>query len=625
MGRFGSRNYALGAVLGLALVVAAAIVVAPRVRDWASPPLERGRAAYSRGDWASAESLSRRRLQTDPNDPEATRLLARSYARLGRSREALALEMSVGPEAWQAEDLVLIGKALREDGRTVLGWAAFDAAAKIDPKSKEASDALVNLGVSAAAQGDVVRRADLITAVPNGRVIAELLAGLVPLTREGAKPGDHDPILARFFERDRTTFAAVDSPDSARKLLARLLLQAGRPAEALTWLERTSARSRDEEAQWLASRAYLAEGKIELASTALERAGRFGQETPQAHEPATYVGAKSCAECHSTIYQSEQGGPHGLTMTTGKGLETVPLPKGVLTDPVEPNVTHRFERTGDRIKVESRVGDKTIEAVIAYALGSGRHGVTMLGLDSTGRYRSLRISHYTSGDRWDITSGFEPHPTLPENYLGMALSTESFQTCLNCHTTRFTSEADRDGPEARDNGIGCEKCHGPAGNHAKAVEEGFPQLAIARPKLATPAQRTRLCGQCHGADGQIPPSDPRYIKFQATTLPFSRCVTESGGKLDCVTCHDPHKNLETSAAYYEARCLACHGEGAPRKDKAIRVEAVVASRCKANARSDCVKCHMPKVENVLPFTAFTDHHIRAHRTAAEPDKAEACP
>ena len=52
------------------------------------------------------------------------------------------------------------------------------------------------------------------------------------------------------------------------------------------------------------------------------------------------------------------------------------------------------------------------------------------------------------------TSGFEPHPKTPEGYIGEPPPEQSFRNCLNCHTTRFTSESDRKGPEVADHGIG---------------------------------------------------------------------------------------------------------------------------------------------------------------------------
>jgi cytochrome c len=196
----------------------------------------------------------------------------------------------------------------------------------------------------------------------------------------------------------------------------------------------------------------------------------------------------------------------------------------------------------------------------------------------------------------------------------MPLSEEGFRACVDCHTTQFAASERVPGPEAADHGIGCERCHGPGDNHIRAVESGFPQLAIARPKLATPAQRVALCGQCHSADGETPPSDPRFVRFQATTLAYSRCVTESGGRLDFVACHNPHRNVETSPARYEARCLSCHGGNKPPKEPTT---AVRAAHCPVNAKANCLNCHMPKVENVLPFTSFTDHHIRVHRTESK--------
>ncbi len=260
--------------------------------------------------------------------------------------------------------------------------------------------------------------------------------------------------------------------------------------------------------------------------------------------------------------------------------------------------------------------------MVDYALGSGHHGVTMLARDPDGRHRSLRLSYYSGGDYWGLTNGFEAKPADPHGYIGAVLNEDSFRNCLNCHSTRFTAEGDRRGPEVADHGIGCERCHGPGDTHVRAVEASFPQPAIARPKLASPAQRLKLCAQCHSSDGVIPPADPRFIRFQATTLPYSRCVSESGGKLDCVACHDPHRNVETNPTYYDARCLACHGDGS-KPDPGVRVEAVAASRCKVNASTGCTTCHMPKVEKIMPFMSFTDHHIRVHRPSepAEPPRS----
>ena len=46
------------------------------------------------------------------------------------------------------------------------------------------------------------------------------------------------------------------------------------------------------------------------------------------------------------------------------------------------------------------------------------------------------------------------------------------------------------------------------------------------------------------------------------TMTWSRCYTESEGNLSCVTCHDPHRNVETSTVANEAKCLICHAPDA---------------------------------------------------------------
>jgi tetratricopeptide (TPR) repeat protein len=597
----------VGPCLGL-VGVAVAIVAfwSPVFRLWSGPPLERGRYAYESGDWSKAVALADDQLGRAPGDPEGLRLRARGMARLGRDREALRQYATIGAEPLRAEDLCLIGQGLIRQGRSGLGMGALDAASKLDPNHQETIAALAGLHGRLGTPVADLAGADRLTAVPSGPALRQLVVGLLAIVPDKETPDGLDPSLDRLLHHDRPEFLAIDGPPAARKLLARLLLEQGRATEARGWLDKAGEVD-DPEMDWLRSRAYLVEGAIEQARASVVRAGDFGRDAPLTHEPSRYMGAKRCAGCHGVIYRTQQTSRHAQTLAQGESLASVPLPKAAVADPEAPGVTHRFERSGSEIRVAVETDGGLIRAVVDYALGSGHHGVTMLARDETGRHRSMRISYYSAGDYWGITSGFNPHPTDRESYLGNALSDAGLHGCLDCHSTRYPPSEGKRSPEAADRGIGCERCHGPGDHHLRAVEAGFPQLAIARPKLATPAQRMALCGQCHSADGDTPPSDPRFIRFQATTLCYSRCVTESGGRLDCVTCHDPHKNVETNTAHYEARCLSCH--------------AVNSARCPVNAKTGCLGCHMPRVENVMPFTSFTDHHIRVHRVEGAVNKS----
>jgi nitrate reductase cytochrome c-type subunit len=94
--------------------------------------------------------------------------------------------------------------------------------------------------------------------------------------------------------------------------------------------------------------------------------------------------------------------------------------------------------------------------------------------------------------------------------------------------------------------------------------------------------------------------------------------------MSCLTCHDPHRDAETSSTYYESKCLQCHtakvGSESPHVDRntsavgrLIESERKVA--CPVNPTKDCVSCHMPQVQTSIPHTTFTDHFIRVHPEA----------
>jgi hypothetical protein len=108
-------------------------------------------------------------------------------------------------------------------------------------------------------------------------------------------------------------------------------------------------------------------------------------------------------------------------------------------------------------------------------------------------------------------------------------------------------------------------------------------------------------------------ADPRFVRFQASTLPLSRCYAESLGTMSCVTCHNPHRDADPRPASYEARCLDCHGTGLGPPSIANRGMRRVA--CPVEPASGCVSCHMPKVEGAAPHASFTDHRIRARKPA----------
>ena len=91
---------------------------------------------------------------------------------------------------------------------------------------------------------------------------------------------------------------------------------------------------------------------------------------------------------------------------------------------------------------------------------------------------------------------------------------------------------------ALDRGIGCEKCHGPGGNHLRAVEAKLVESdpSIGRPSMVAGARLVHICRQCHTpSNHEVSRDDPTSARFQSTTLTWSRCFTESNDSLDCAS------------------------------------------------------------------------------------------
>ena len=97
---------------------------------------------------------------------------------------------------------------------------------------------------------------------------------------------------------------------------------------------------------------------------------------------------------------------------------------------------------------------------------------------------------------WGATAGDVGHSGSPEDRRGQRIDVrDGVVRCLYCHVTRSRNFRDLPpaggpGPEAADRAIGCERCHGPGGNHIRAINqdlqdlEGSSDFAIVR-KCAT--------------------------------------------------------------------------------------------------------------------------------------------
>jgi len=157
---------------------------------------------------------------------------------------------------------------------------------------------------------------------------------------------------------------------------------------------------------------------------------------------------------------------------------------------------------------------------------------------------------------------------------------------------------------------------------------------MVNPAKLDPERRMEVCMQCHleTTSGRIPavlqrfdratfsyipgqplaefaisfdhaPGTGHEGKFEAVSSVYrlrqSRCFLESSGKLECATCHDPHRipRGEEALREYSGACLRCHTGPHP-------ASVAVTS-------TDCITCHMPKRRaDDAPHVIMTDHLIQ---------------
>src|SRR5947209_8562424 len=101
------RRFAVWVVVASVVVLFVGLVAPGHIRSrlrFPVNPLGAAITAYQRHYWGEAARLARARLETQRDDADASRLLARATLRLGNVKRALEIYKSLGDEALAAED-----------------------------------------------------------------------------------------------------------------------------------------------------------------------------------------------------------------------------------------------------------------------------------------------------------------------------------------------------------------------------------------------------------------------------------------------------------------------------------------------------------------------------------------
>ncbi len=227
-----------------------------------------------------------------------------------------------------------------------------------------------------------------------------------------------------------------------------------------------------------------------------------------------------------------------------------------------------------------------------WAFGAGLKAITYVTHADDETYVERAASYYASTKSLGVTPGHKPATDL--KYPTFHPVTSALR-CFRCHSTGDLTLSSGFAIQPAEFGIRCEACHGPGGEHVAAGGGGG---TIRSPKHLNAVELNTFCGTCHrkppeaGVEGDW--TDPWNARHQPASLSQAACFRKSAGKLSCLTCHDPHAPLETSAKAYDQRCSGCHQE--------VRHRTAIAGAA-------CVTCHMPQVQEPSPEIRFTNHWI----------------
>jgi hypothetical protein len=201
-------------------------------------------------------------------------------------------------------------------------------------------------------------------------------------------------------------------------------------------------------------------------------------------------------------------------------------------------------------------------------------------------------------------------PRTLEEAVGRELSASETRQCFGCHASNAFSDGQLK-LSALQPGITCEHCHAGSTAHLLDTFQGFFDSAPRSLKKLSSEEILDSCGQCHRTWETVVRKGTlgvANVRFQPYRLENSKCFDGADPRINCIVCHDPHKEVVKDASTYDATCLACH---AAKGSEQIVSEQPRSKSCPV-ATAKCTSCHMPKVEVNSPagLITFTDHTIR---------------
>ncbi len=362
-----------------------------------------------------------------------------------------------------------------------------------------------------------------------------------------------------------------------------------------------------------------------------------------------YAGAATCVSCHKAVYGDYL---HGAHFSTSRLADEHSINGSFVPG-------HNVYTLNNNTKVIMEKRDTGLFQV-AYVNGKvvneQRFGITIGGVKAESylywarnSLYQLPISHFKALGSWANSPGYRSDKVDFSRPVGA--------DCMSCHAS-YMKEVPNNQPlqhgEEFDKtavilGIDCERCHGPAAQHAD-YQTGHPEDKKARfiaVYSALPrAAKMDMCAICHSgaSDMMLRPSftfkpgdrvsdfrlaslfqntDPNQLDVhgnQCQLLRSSNCFISSN--MDCATCHNVHADQRGQIALYSQKCISCHQQTNHKFSNMTPAFAVA-------IKTNCIDCHMPvKSSNAIALNTgqkntIVPYRVRTHRIAIYTDVTQA--
>jgi predicted CXXCH cytochrome family protein len=328
---------------------------------------------------------------------------------------------------------------------------------------------------------------------------------------------------------------------------------------------------------------------------------------------APYVGSAACQTCHSQIYERWK-----KTRMANVVRDPKQHPDAILPDLSKPDPLLNFTKND-----------------IAFVYGSKW---------KQRYFKKVGDDYYPLTAQWDVThqvwrpyfvrNGTDWWANLypPDNF-----KRPTGPLCDGCHSVNY----DFNTKAVTEWNVGCERCHGPGSEHV-----AHPSRAnVVNPARVDAVQANDICIQCHSQGQPLKnPIQGRYYdwpvgfhagmklqdfwrleehKLGETSFThfadgtahknrmqgndFVQSVMYTRG-VRCSSCHDVHGTENDALLLKPASvmCLECHGPGSPNGPHTRTLEEHTHHK-NGSAGTECIACHMPKIEQTI-----ADVNVRSH-------------